>query len=276
MIKDIIVSLPVSSSPQPVIDYATSVATTFGAHLSGVAFAFEPVIPGTVFDGMAASIVSTYRSESKKAGADAVAKFNDAARRAGLSSECHLLEAGPSGASELFGQVARVFDLSIVAQTDPEKDAPEELLVEGALFGAGRPVLVVPYIQKSGLSLNRVLVCWDGSRSAARAIGDAMPFLERSKAVEVITIAKHEGPRDVIPGVGLAHHLARHNLNVDLKQIVAGDLDVANTIMSHAADVAADLIVMGGYGHSRLREFVLGGATRGVLESMTVPTLMSH
>jgi nucleotide-binding universal stress UspA family protein len=126
------------------------------------------------------------------------------------------------------------------------------------------------------MKLDRVLVCWDGSRSAARAIGDAMPFLARSKSIEVVTIARNEEPRDELAGADIAHHLARHKLKVDLKRIVTKDQDVASTILSHAADSGADLIVMGGYGHSRLREFVLGGATRGILGSMTVPILMSH
>jgi nucleotide-binding universal stress UspA family protein len=276
MIKDILTSLPVGTSSTAILDYAVSVATAFEAHLAGVAFAYEPVVPGTVFDGVAASIIETYRAESEKAGQAAVAKFNEATRRAGISAEAHLLEAGPSGAGEMFAQFARHFDLSIVGQAEPEKDMPEELLPEAALFGSGRPVLIVPYIQRAGMKLDRVLACWDGSRAAARAIGDAMPFLERSKAIEIVTVAKHEEPRDELPGVDIAHHLARHNVEVDFKRMVANDIDVASTILSYAADASADLIVMGGYGHSRLREFVLGGATRDILTAMTVPVLMSH
>jgi len=276
MIKDLLVNIPVGAASTPVLDYAVSVATAYDAHISGVAFAYEPVVPGTVFDGVAASIIATYRAESEKAGKAAVAKFDEAVRRAGVSADSHLLESGPTGAGELFAQVARQFDLVVVAQTDPEQDSPEELLPEAALFGSGRPVLVVPYIQKTGLKLDRVMVCWDGSRAAARSIADAMPFLERSKAIDVVTVAREQGSRDTLPGFDIAHHLARHKLKVDLKRIVASDIDVASALLSHAADIGADLVVMGGYGHTRLREFILGGATRGILESMTVPVLMSH
>jgi nucleotide-binding universal stress UspA family protein len=276
MIKDLLVNIPVGAPSAAVVDYAVSVANAYDAHLAGVAFAYEPVVPGTVFDGVAASIIATYRAESEKAGKAAVEKFDEAVRRAGLSAESHLLEAGPTGAGELFAQMARHFDLTVVAQTDPEKDAPEELMPEAALFGSGRPMLAVPYIQKGGLKLDRVLVCWDGSRPAARAIADAMPFLERSKSIDVVTVSREQGPRNDLPGVDIAHHLARHKLQVDLKRIVASDIDVTSALLSHAADIGADMIVMGGYGHSRLREFVLGGATRGILESMTVPVLMSH
>ena len=137
-------------------------------------------------------------------------------------------------------------------------------------------MLVVPYIQQGGLKLDRVLVCWDGSRNASRAIADALPFLARAKAIDVLVVGQGRDRGDEIPGADIAQHLARHGLNINLKRIVAPDSDVANTILSYAADSSADLIVMGGYGHSRLREFVLGGATRGILQTMTVPTLMSH
>ena len=276
MIKDVLVSLPVGTSSKAVVDYAISVAKAFDAHLAGLAFAYEPLVPGTVFDGVAASIIATYRAESEKAGKAAAAKFDEAVRGTGVSAESHLLESGPTGAGELFAHMARHFDLSVVAQADPEKDTLEELLPEAALFGSGRPVLVVPYIQRTGLKLDRVLVCWDGSRTAARAIGDAMPFLEHAKSIDVVTVSKDQGRRDELPGIDIAHHLARHNLRVDLKRIVATDIDVTSAILSHAADTGADMIVMGGYGHSRLREFVLGGATRGILSAMTVPILMSH
>ncbi|MGB6587507.1 MAG: universal stress protein, partial [Pseudolabrys sp.] len=152
----------------------------------------------------------------------------------------------------------------------------EVMLPETALFGSGRPVLVVPYIQKAGMKLNRTLICWDGSRAAARAIGDAMPFLVRTKSIDVLSVMKTETARDELPGADIAHHLARHNLKVDFKRIVANDQDIGNTILSAATDLGSDMIVMGGYGHSRLREFVLGGATRAVLNAMTVAVLMSH
>jgi nucleotide-binding universal stress UspA family protein len=153
---------------------------------------------------------------------------------------------------------------------------PQELIIEAALFQSGRPVVVVPYIQKTGLTLNRVLVCWDGGRQAARAIADALPFLHRAKAVELVIVGRERLKSDDLPGADIARHLAHHDLNVDLKRIVTGETDVANAILSYAADVSADFIVMGGYGHSRLREFILGGVTRGLFSSMTIPTLMSH
>jgi nucleotide-binding universal stress UspA family protein len=137
-------------------------------------------------------------------------------------------------------------------------------------------VLIVPYIQKAGLTLERVMVCWDHSRNAARAVADAMPLLARAKAIEVVTIAGEKGKTDEIPGIDIARNLAHHDLKVEVRRVALGDIDIASNLLSLAADMAIDFMVMGGYGHSRLIEFVLGGATRGVLTAMTVPTLMSH
>ena len=120
------------------------------------------------------------------------------------------------------------------------------------------------------------MVCWDGSRPAARAIGDAMPLLAKAGKVEIVSIADDPGKEDKIEGVDMSQHLARHGLKVEVERIPRGDVDVADALLSHAADSGADIMVMGGYGHSRLRQFLLGGVTRSTLRSMTVPVLMAH
>ena len=276
MIKDLVVALSGRGARDAAGDYAVSVAEAFDAHLAGIAFAYEPVIPGTVMGGVPSEFIEASRAKSRAEAQAGVGRFEQAARRSSLSIETRICDASVVAAAEVFGRIARRFDLSLVAQADPDQEGGQDLLIEAALFQSGRPAIVVPYIQKSGLSLDRVLVCWDGSRTAARAIGDAMPFLERAKAVEIVIVATARAERDEITGAAVGRHLARHSLDVEVKRIVADDIKVADTILSHAADCAADFIVMGGYGHSRLREFILGGATRGILESMTVPVLMSH
>ena len=275
MIKDIIVNLSVGKPRDVAGEYAISVASAFGAHLSGVACAYEPAIGGLTFPGAPPSLIDTFRAESQAEADRAKKAFDENARRAGLSPDSFVISATASGAADKLGELAREYDLSIVAQAQPDYDIAESLAIEGALFGSGRPVLVVPYIQSSGLKLDRVLVCWDGSQNAARAIGDAMPFLRRAGTIEVVTVESRER-RNELAGSKIAVHLARHGLKVELKPIVSADLDVADAILSHAGDTSADFIVMGGYGHTRLREFVLGGATNGILGAMTVPTLMAH
>jgi len=275
MIKDLLVNL--SEGARDVAGpYAISIAETFDAHAAAVAFSYEPVIPATIMGGIPASLIEQQRTDNEKAARDAVHKFEAAAKREGISFESRILSASVPGAADMFGAMARRFDLSVVAQSEADRLAPEEVIVEGALFASGRPVIVVPYIQKSGLKLDRVIVAWDASRNAARAVADALPLLAKAKAIDVVIVASERPKSDELPGADIGQHLARHGLKVEVKRIVATDTDVADTLLSHAADTAADFMVMGGYGHSRLREFVLGGATRGILSSMTIPVLMSH
>ncbi len=278
MIKDIAFHLSTRPGETAAIDYAVSVAGAFEAHIAGIAFALDPFIPPTmgIGDAIPADWIDDQRQEAEAAADAAIARFEEAVRRNGISAESRRLDASLAGAAQIFGRIARRFDLSIVRQAEPGKAVLEDLVIETALFDAGRPVLVVPYIQKAALTLDRVMVCWDGGRNAARAVGDAMPFLERAKAVEVVMVQGDAGKADEMPGADIGEHLARHGLKVEVKRIIAADGDVMDTILSHAADAETDFLVMGGYGHSRLREFILGGVTRGILATMTVPVLMSH
>ena len=274
MIKDIVANLSVGASRDVAPDFAVSVAATFDAHLTGVAFRYEPLAP--VADGFPAKAMQSQRIENEKAAKAAVAKFDEVARRATVSAESRIVDVPVASAHNVFANIVRRFDLAIIGQPEPHKPALERLIVEAALFDSGRPVLIVPYIQRAGLKLDRVMVCWDGGRSAARAVADAMPFIVRAKAAEVVIVTSEPTKSNEMPGADIAHHLARHGAKVEIKPIVTAEIDVTSTILSHAADASADFLVMGGYGHSRLREFVLGGVTRGILTSMTVPTLMSH
>lgn len=276
MLKDVLVYLSAGTGAEAAIRYAVSIGQTFDAHVAGVAFAFDPVIPASVMGGISADLIEAQRFENDKAARGAVERFNKISKAEGVSAETRVLTGSLAGSAETFGQLARRFDISVVAQADPDRLAAEDLISEAALFNAGRPVIIVPYIQKDTLRLDRVVACWDGSRTAARAIGDAMPFLLRAKAVEVLIVASDPPKSNETPGADIGQHLARHGVKVDVKRIQRADLDVANTILSHVADNSADMLVMGGYGHSRLRQFILGGVTRSMLQSMTVPVLMSH
>jgi nucleotide-binding universal stress UspA family protein len=278
MFKDIVVHLSTRTPNDATIDYAVSVAGAFEAHLTGIGFVLDPFVPPTmgIGDVGLADWTDEERAREQAAAAAAIARFEKACGQGGVAFESRSLAASFAGAGEMFGEVAARFDLSIVRQAEPGKAPLEELATEGALFRSGRPVLAVPYIQKSALTLDRVLVCWNGSANAARAVGDAMPFLRRAKSVEVLVVLGETGRSDEIEGNDLAEHLRRHGLKVEIERLTAIKGDVADTILSHAADAGADFLVMGGYGHSRLREFILGGATRNILRSMTVPVLMSH
>ncbi len=276
MLKDIVVNLSVGVEQDVAAEYAISLARSFDAHLVGVAFAQEPVVPGTAFGSVAIDLTREYLAECKAAAAAASTRFNEMTRLSGVSSASHVETAIFPEVAPRFARLARRFDMAVIAQPEPSTSTNKGGIIEAALFDSGRPLLVVPYIQRNGFTAERALVCWDGSRNAARAIGDALPILAHMNSVEVVVITGERGKTVEVPGADIAHHLARHGLKVELRQIVAIDNDVASTILSHVADTGTSFIVMGGYGHSRLRELVLGGATRGILASMTAPTLLSH
>jgi nucleotide-binding universal stress UspA family protein len=276
MIKDIVVNLSVGENGGPAGDYAVSVADTFGAHVVGIAFVFDPIVPISGTGYIPAEVIDTQLADNQSAAKAAIDRFAASASRAGISAEPLTLSASAAGAGDQFGRLARRFDLAIVGQAEPETSAVEELIAESTLFQSGRPMIVVPYIQKAPLKLDRVMVCWDGGRQAARAIADAMPILEKAGKVEIVIVANERGKQDEIEGADMGQHLARHGLKVDVKRISSGNIDVADALLSHVADSGTDFIVMGGYGHSRLREFVLGGVTHSILRSMTAPVLLSH
>jgi nucleotide-binding universal stress UspA family protein len=276
MIKDILVNLSLGERGGFAAEYAISIATAFEAHVAGIAFLYDPVIPLSGAGYIPADVIDSQERDNANATKAAADRFAQAAARAGVSAEPLTLSTSVAGAGEQFSRLARRFDLAVIGQAEPDTNAIEEVISEAALFESGRPIIIVPYIQKAPLKLDRVMVCWDGGRQAARAAADAMALLERAGRVEVVIVADESGKEDEIAGADMGQHLARHGLDVEVKRMAMGDIDVADVLLSHAADIAADLIVMGGYGHSRLREFVLGGVTRSILGSMTVPVFMSH
>jgi nucleotide-binding universal stress UspA family protein len=275
VIKDVVVNLAGRVPQDFAADYAISLAHTFGAHIAGIAFLYDPVIPDGTLGGVPIDLIEIQREENTRVAKAAVSRFEAAARTAALSAETRILDASFGGGATLFGRIARRFDIAVVGQAQREHGASEELMIEGALFESGRPVIVVPYIQKGGVTTERVLICWDGGRMAARAINDAIPFLARAKAVDLLIVAE-ERKNVEVTGARMTEHLSRHGVRAEVKRIAKGSVSIADAILDYASDNAADFMVMGGYGHSRLREFLLGGVTRRILNSMTVPVLMAH
>jgi nucleotide-binding universal stress UspA family protein len=179
----------------------------------------------------------------------------------------------------LLARRARHADLTLVGQADPSTgSADDTLLAEAAFMDTGRPALVVPLAAAGQLPPRRALVAWDGSREAARAVGDAAPLLQRTdEAVVLIIDADRAASRfSDRPGAGLAGYLTRHGVKPRLKLLASHGRSVPETILAQAREEAIDLLVMGGYGHSRFREMMLGGVTRSMLERTTVPVLFSH
>ena len=275
MYKDIIANLSVRNGRKATEAYAISVASALRAHITGIAIAFIPNIPGASMGYLPIETIEAQHRENENAAESAIGHFIAAADSAGVAAEPRTLRVGFANAAEQFGRIARRYDLAIVGQAEPDVHSVEAMIAEAALFQSGRPIIIVPYIQKAPVKLDRVMVCWDGSRAAVRAVADAMPFLELARDIEVVSVISERGKHDELQGTDMGLHLARHGLQVEVTRIPHHS-DVAAALLSHSADASADFIVMGGYGHSRLREFVLGGVTRNFLSSLATPTLMSH
>lgn len=277
MPTDMLIHVPVENEADPAVNCGLSLAKTFGAHATGVSFGIEPLVASTYFGAVPGEFMIDLRNAAEQAAQEAAGRFLKAAEGIGVEAEARSVTSTADGAIEAFGRLARLFDMTVVGQPNPDRPGSESAFLEAALFGSGRGILVVPYIQKAPIELNRVMVAWDGGRAATRAVAEARPFLARAKQVEILVVETGKPDANEIPGADLAKHLARHGLKVELRRVLAqstGDID--STILNAVTDSGIDLVVMGGYGHSRLREFVLGGVTRGMIESMTAPVLMAH
>ncbi|RQR55584.1 universal stress protein [Burkholderia sp. Bp9125] len=203
--------------------------------------------------------------------------FLDAAERAGRSVEWRA-PAGP--ATETATLHARHADLLVLGQTDPHDRTTyiAAHFVEDVVTGCGRPAIIVPYAGLVRTFGENVLIAWDGGREAARAVADALPLLERARFVTVETVERHRSDPDKTPaGVDVAAYLERHGIRASFATTPReGDVNTGETLLDRTSDLHSDLLVMGAYSHARMRERVLGGATRTILETMTVPVLMSH
>jgi len=257
---------------------AAELAQRFGAHLVGVHVAAPFEAPMAMEGAVAIDVL--YAAHQERVKADevvAAAAFNRGIAGKGLSPEWRTAT-GPAD-RELAVQ-ARYADLIVLGQHDPgdrARTVPANL-PESVALSTGRPVLVMPYIDQPTPQGKNILLCWNASREAARAAADAMPFLAAAEKVVVLVIdakPSSQGHGDE-PGADVASWLARHGVRVTVQRDTAADADVGNVILSRAADMDTDLIVMGVYGHSRLREMVMGGASRTLLSSMTVPVFMAH
>jgi len=268
-IKNIVVVLDESSKTAG--PYAVSLASIFEAHLTATTIVHDPTASVAWPEAslpLLASALDDARAEARRI----LDRFVATAK--GISVETEPVEVTFGLPGRALGPLARYFDLTVLEQPNPETSGDREIMVESALFETGRPVLIVPYVPIAPFRLETVLVAWDGSATAARALSDAMPFLAQAKRTEVITVAE-PGTEIDRSGERIVRHLARHGISAEFRSLPSTG-EIASTMLSHAFDTQADLLVMGGYGHSRFREFVLGGATRGILNAMTLPVLMSH
>ncbi len=275
--KSILLHLDGGARDETALAIALQIAEQEAAHLTAlhVIHPFTAAL-GTFGDaagGVIADIEQDYFDAARGAAADLQQTVERHADQAGIPVEWRLEE---GLADEIVPLQARYADLTVANQIDPaSEDAPRKSgLAVNLVMHSGRPMLLVPYAGTFAAPGKRILIAWNGSREAARAVNDAMPFLRRAELVSVLSINPREA--DHIAGYDISNHIARHGAKAEAVRTVSGDVTVGELLLSEAADLDADMIVMGAYGHSRLMEFVMGGASRQILESMTVPVLMSH
>jgi len=275
--KTILVHCDASPKLSQRLGVAVELAQHHGAHLVGT-YIHAPFDIPTFFDGAMPTedLFASYEAAAKADEAAASAAFAKAIKGTHVSNEWRVARGYIE--NELTVQ-ARYADLLVLGQADPESETqtPGDL-PETVAIATGRPTLVVPHIGTFARPGKSVMLCWNASRESARAASDALPFLKEADNVMVLVVdpkSSGEG-HGAEPGADVAAWLARHGVKVTVQRDVAADSDVGGVVLSRAADHAVDLIVMGLYGHSRLREMVLGGASRTLLSSMTVPVFMAH
>jgi nucleotide-binding universal stress UspA family protein len=296
-LKDILVCLDATEAGEKRLRLAAAMARDCGAHLSA-AFVLPEQIAGAPPDGGIVVAPPTGAAWLPQFGLGAVVpppdpdadvtpvpsvadiieqRFRDEVRTYAIEGESHMFAAGESG--ELIA-LARTMDLVVYGQAAPDYRLPTGFRPEDIIVGSGRPLLVVPYAGTFEAVGRRVLIAWDGSREAARAVHDALPLIAAAEAATVITVrddADADFARNAPSIARLVRHLARHGIAAARdEQASRGSLPIADLLLSRAADLAVDLIVAGAYHHSQFREALIGGVSRSLLDHMTVPVLMSH
>lgn len=275
MFRDIAVFLPIDRPAGALIECAVSLASQFEAHLDGVACVYQSLNPMIASEGAAAVMAAQHEVSTDQAAA-VLDQFEIATRRLGVPHGARSTFDVSYAAIRTVTEMSRLYDLNIVAQPDCANPSQTDFLSEAVLFGSGRPMLMIPYITRLPIKTGRTLICWDGSVPASRAVYNAMPFLHRADAIDIVAVNEPEGSDGDASSAALLTHLARRDLSATIYRLTAEASNIHNAILSLAADNDTDLMVMGGYGHSRFREFILGGTTRGMFNSLTVPALISH
>ncbi|WP_448204062.1 universal stress protein [Azospirillum sp. sgz302134] len=276
--KDLLVVVDDTPASAARIDLAAQFAARNDGHLTGLYAVVPVVLPGYIETELPEEVRDNQRRFAETQAAKAEALFNEAVRRHGLTdrSEWRSVRGNPTDAAALHGRYA---DLVVVGQVDPHRDREHAVVLpQDLVFECGRPLLVVPYAGGFSKLGERVLVGWNGSAEAARAVADAMPLLEAAKRVLLMAVNPKTGRAGIgdEPGADIAKHLSRHGCRVEAAHVTTDQVEPGDALLNAVADESCDLVVMGAYGRSRLREQVLGGMTRYMLQHMTVPVLMSH
>lgn len=260
--------------PSAALGYGLSLAQKSGAHATIQAASLKVVLGNTFVSNVASGLVAAHNRRLRQLAADVAERARGDAAAAGVATSVDNPQLSYGQLVDSFVAQARVHDLALLDAEVATVNA-DRGLIEGLLFESGRPLIVVPPGCDT-FKYHRVLVAWDGSARAARAVNDAMGILQAAAGVEVLAIGTQKELAHEVPGAEIAPHLARHGVNVTVKNLVVGQDGIAATLREQASLYEADLVVMGAFNHSRLREWVLGGVTQSLLEDCKVPLFMSY
>jgi nucleotide-binding universal stress UspA family protein len=283
-IKDILVHLDATPRSALRLGAAAELASRHGAHLTALYVAELPSPAmfygdpsGFVDARLIDEMMSKMRETANKDASPVEERFRERLRRDGIEGEWRMAE---GWAAEITTLHARYADLAVLGQPNPKdtSSTTQRHIPITTLLSSGRPVLVLPYAGEFQTIGQTVLVGWKSSREAARAVNDALPLLRKARKVTVLAINPERGIGEdgAAPAADMALHLARHGVKAEAAHTVATDVPDGDVLLNYADDIGADLIVAGGYGHSRMREFAFGGVTHTLLTTMTVPVFLSH
>ncbi|MBJ6127468.1 universal stress protein [Microvirga splendida] len=254
--------------------YGLSLARTAGAHVTVQAASLMLTVSHAFISNFAEGLVAA-ENRRLDALAHAVAESSQrAAAASGVACTTQAAQLTYPALVKSFTSLARTHDLTVL-DSEPISLAVDRGLIEAVLTDSGRPLLTVPR-GREAFAGDRIIVAWDGSAKAARALNDALPFLRAASQVELVSVTGEKDLAHTLPGAEVAPHLTRHGVQVNVLSLPAQDGDVAETLRNHARLTRADMVVMGAYVHSRLRQMMLGGTTQSLLRNCPVPLFLSY
>jgi nucleotide-binding universal stress UspA family protein len=276
--KNLLVYLDQGASNKERVNTAIAIAKVHEAQLTGVVVNALPAssILQKLGFGQGEALMEQQRIEAE----EIIEHFKQAAEQEGVQADTRIIECVEGRAAEKLAHMARIFDLSIMRQANPDKPNASFIseLSEEVMLSSGRPVFFIPYVGAHNIPCRRGLIAWDGSKAATRAIHDALPLLKMMEKVIILIVDadKIEHYADSQPGEELSRHLSIHGVNNEIRRLAKAEVSTSTIILNELSDSGADILIMGGYGTPKLREIMLGGVTRTLFECMTVPVFMSH
>ena len=275
MIKDVMLRLDGTAADEVRLAAVNHIADLFDSHVIGLFINVLPVVIAPE-DGIGAARAAELLEAARQAGDKVEARLRERLNRLQKPVELRRFDILSEAAENVVAREARAADTFVALRPNGAPQEPEHL-VESVLFGSGRHVFLVPNRRPAKAMLKRIVVAWNGSRESARALAEALPYLHKATEAAVVVVDdKSPMEEKAVLGLDAVNHLKHHDINAVLHRVRMRDNDVGMTLIAEARRLEADLIVIGAYGHSRVREWLLGGATYSLLHKAPVPLLIAH